>query len=268
MVAAGIKDVLETALCSHGERLPLLVAHRGGRNERDENTMGAFKTCYQNGLLGYETDFQLTADNQLVILHDDTLDRTTDGTGPLPTKTAAEIRLVRSKKSGEPLPFIEDFVAYFKDKRALHFELEMKASNPDLYPDDRLEFFCNLLYAGAQGLPKGTTTFSSFDERVLQTMRRLHPDARLSLIVGQPLTSEIILRAKELQVQVIDPVMNGTSRKLVREAQEAGFKLTGWPTLTREDYALGVVMGYDYLTTDIPVQLNAWIQETQARVKP
>lgn len=108
---------------------PRLLAHRGGKLEYDENTMSAFKACYEKGLRGFETDFQMTSDGRLVILHDEGLDRTTDGRGALAEMTADEILNVRTKQTRQPLPFVEDFVAYFKDKPDVFIELEMKTDN-------------------------------------------------------------------------------------------------------------------------------------------
>ena len=234
---------------------PRLLAHRGGAFEFDENTMGAFKACYEKGLRGFESDFRLTKDNRMVILHDDTLDRTTDGTGNVENMTADEVCKVRTKKSGEPLPFIEDYVAYFKDKPAVFAELEMKVSNKTLYPDDRLETYCRVLFEAVKELPPGTYCFTSFDTRILRKMKELYPDAPTGLIVGGGMGEKQIELAKELKVQQIGPIMDMTTRQAVRDAQKAGFKLTGWPTRSETDYALGMAMGYEHLTTDIPVRL-------------
>jgi glycerophosphoryl diester phosphodiesterase len=234
---------------------PRLLAHRGGAHEHDENTMGAFKACYEKGLRGFESDYRITKDDRIVILHDDMLNRTTDGTGNVEAMTADEVRKVRTKKSGEPLPFIEDYVAYFKDKPDVFAELEMKTGNKAFYSDERLAVYCDLLYAAAQGLPKGSYCFTSFDHRALRVMKQRHPDAPTGLIVGGALDEKQLALAQELGVRQIAPVMDKTTRKAVRDAQKAGFKLTGWPTVSEADYALGVAMGYDNLTTDIPVRL-------------
>jgi glycerophosphoryl diester phosphodiesterase len=234
---------------------PRLVSHRGGRLERDENVLGSFKTCYEKGLRGFETDFHMTADNKLLVLHDDTLDRTTDGTGTAALQSSDEIRKARSKQSGEPLPFVEDFVAYFKDKPGVFIELEMKTSNPKLYPPARLETYCRLLREAARKLPEGAYVFTSFDARVLRVMKRLYPDAPTGLITRAMDKKQIEL-ARELGVQQIAPDMFKTTPQAVRDAKKAGFKLTGWQVQSEADYALGVALGFDNLTTDIPVRLT------------
>ena len=249
-------SMIVAALVTGAADAPRLLAHRGGAHEYDENTMGAFKACHEKGLRGFESDFRMTKDSRIVILHDDTLERTTDGTGNVEHMTADEVRTVRTKKSGEPLPFIDDYVAFFKDKPDVFAELEMKTGNAALYPEERLETYCRILHEAAQALPPGSYCFTSFDHRVLRTMKRLFPDAPTGLIVGGALDEKQLAFAKELKVQQIAPIMDRTTRKAVRDAQKAGFKLTGWPTVNDADYALGVAMGYEHLTSDIPVRLH------------
>ena len=64
-----------------------LFSHRGGRMEHDENTLSAFQASYDAGYRGFETDIRMTRDGALVITHDSSLERTTDGTGTVEEKT-------------------------------------------------------------------------------------------------------------------------------------------------------------------------------------
>lgn len=81
----------------------LVFAHRGGAWEFDENTLAAFQGSYGKGLRGFETDVRMTKDGALVILHDDTLERTHNGTGRVEEMTAEELRPLKTKKSGQPV---------------------------------------------------------------------------------------------------------------------------------------------------------------------
>ena len=236
---------------------PRLLAHRGGAKEYDENSLGAFRACYEKGLRGFETDLRLTKDNALVILHDDKLERTTTGTGVVENLTADEVKALKLKKSGEPVPFALDLMGYFKDKPDIFIELEMKTGNTNLYTLARLETYCKALHEAAQStLPRGTYIFTSFDKRTLSTMKRLYPDADIGLIVGGGLDEKVIKTALELGCKRIAPTMDTTTRKAVRDAKKAGFGLTGWPTLSEADYKLGAALGFDCLTTDYPVKLH------------
>lgn len=245
---------------------PRLLAHRGGGKEYDENSLGAFKASYEKGLRGFETDIRLTKDNALVLLHDDKLERTTTGTGFIENLTADEVKALKLKKSGEPIPFAQDILTYLKDKPDIFIELEMKTGNTNLYTAARLETYCKVLHdAAVTTLPRGTYFFTSFDKRVLSTMKRLYPDADIGLIAGGALDEKVIKTALELGCKRVAPVMDKTCRKAVNDAKKAGLGLTGWPTLSEADYALGAAMGFDCLTTDYPVKLHESVKAGKLR---
>lgn len=258
--------VLLSAGMAGAGNAPRLLAHRGGAKEYDENSLGAFKACYEKGLRGFETDIRMTKDNALVILHDDKLERTTTGMGFVENLTADAVKTLKLKKSGEPIPFAQDLLNYFKDKPDIFIELEMKTGNTNLYTMARLETYCKTLHdAVTAALPRGTYYFTSFDKRALGTMKRLYPEADIGLIVGGALDEKVIKTALELGCKRVAPVMDKTCRKAVADARKAGLGLTGWPTLSESDYALGVALGFDCLTTDYPVKLHEGLTVKTAR---
>jgi glycerophosphoryl diester phosphodiesterase len=238
----------------------LLFAHRGGAHEFEENTMAAFRGTYEKGLRGFETDVRMTKDGELVILHDDSLDRTHNATGPVEHKTAAELRNVTTKKGGERFLFLEDLLKYLADKPGVYLELEMKTSNKELYPDARLEEFCRKLHAAATASqPKGSYyVFTSFDQRPLKIMKSIDENADLLLITGGPCNADIIKQALALGAKRIGCRMEGTSRAAVREAQKAGLRVNGWPGHTIQDYHLAVGLGVDCICSDIPLAVQAY----------
>ena len=71
---------------------PAIIAHRGGSSEAPENTLAAFRTAKDNGATGVEFDVDFTKDGRAVVIHDSTVDRTTDGSGPVNDFTFEEIR--------------------------------------------------------------------------------------------------------------------------------------------------------------------------------
>ena len=237
---------------------PLVMAHRGGAHEMEENTMAAFRTSYEKGIRGFETDVRMTKDGVFVILHDDSLDRTHTATGAVEAKTVAELQGVKSKKSSEKLLFLEEFLDYFADKPGVYLELEMKTSNKKLYPDDRIEEYCHKLHKIAEARkPKGSIyAFTSFDERPLKAVRALDEKAQTLFIAGKPLSPEFIQKAKSLKVNYIGCQLSGTSRTMVKEAQKQGFKVNCWPGHTVEDYYLSLGLGVNVHCTDIPLAIQ------------
>lgn len=238
----------------------ILYAHRGGSFEFEENTMEAFRTCYEKGLRGFETDVRMTKDGHLVLLHDDSLDRTHNATGPVEEKTAEELRSVRTKKKGLPLVFLDELLDYFADKPGVFLELEMKTSNKKLYPDARLDEYCRKLHAAAMARkPKGSWyVLTSFDDRPLKIVKSIDPNADLLYINGGPVTPEFVKKALDLGVKRIGCRMEGTSRNAVKAAQKAGLWVNGWPGHTLQDYHLAVGLGVDGICSDIPLAVQAY----------
>ncbi|WP_437186026.1 glycerophosphodiester phosphodiesterase [Planctomicrobium sp. SH668] len=232
----------------------LVYAHRGGAFEYEENTLSAIRTCYEKGIRGFEIDVRMTKDGELVVLHDDTLDRTHAGTGPVETKTAEEVRKIKTKK-GESFLFLTELLDYLADKPGVYLELEMKTSKPEVYTPEILETYCQKIYdLGTSRQPeKSIYTFTSFDDRPLKIIKKNHPEADILYITGGACTPEFVEKAVSLGAKRIGVRMEGTSRAMVKEAQKAGLKVNGWPGRNLEDYHLAVGLGVDCICTDIPM---------------
>ena len=241
---------------------PFHFAHRGGAHEFEENTLFAFKSCHEKGIRGYELDVRMTKDGELVVLHDDSLERTHQGSGPVEHLTADEARMIRSKKQNEPLLFLATLLDYLKDKPGMYVEFEMKTSNQELYPDSRIEEYVAKLHrAVTEFVPEGSTyLFTSFDQRPLKAIKQIDPKADIMLIKGGPLTPELLEAAKAIGSKRIAAKMEGTTRLAVKDAQKQGFIVTGWPGHTLDDYFLGLGLGVDAICSDVPVQVQNYIE--------
>ena len=91
---------------------PKVTAHRGGSDERPENTLDAFRNAVAIGADVVEFDVRSTADHRLVVLHDRTLDRTTNCTGTVYRLTFAQVRACRTNGNGQPVPTLEEVLDY------------------------------------------------------------------------------------------------------------------------------------------------------------
>lgn len=91
-----------------------VAAHRGDSYNCYENTMQAFQTAYETGVDMIETDVRLTADRQLVLIHDDSLGRTSDTKGPVKERTLAQLQQLNVGDEHTPLqiPTLEEFLAW------------------------------------------------------------------------------------------------------------------------------------------------------------
>jgi glycerophosphoryl diester phosphodiesterase len=101
---------------------PIAFAHRGGAAHAPENSWTAFEHAVKLGYAYLETDVRATSDGMLVAFHDRTLDRATDVSGPIGTRSYAEVAALRMAGS-EPIPLIEDLLGTWPDVR---FNIDLK----------------------------------------------------------------------------------------------------------------------------------------------
>lgn len=249
------------------EKTVQLFAHRAGAHERDENVLKSFQESYDKGLRGFETDIRITKDGELVVMHDATLDRTTNGKGVVEEMSADEIRKFKTKK-GNDILFLDELLVFLNKRPGLYVEFEMK-TNPKAYPQEKLEKYCDLLYKKVMAAkPAGSTyLLTSFDKRPLQYLKSKYTDVDMLFITSSPLTKEVIQETLDLGINRVGCNLGGTSRKDVQAAQAAGLLVSCWPGHTVKDFLLGVYLGCDYLCSDIPVEVLTFMKEKMPWVK-
>ena len=237
-----------------------LFSHRGGRMENDENTLKAFKASYDAGYRGFETDIRMTKDGELVITHDSSLERTTNGKGVVEDHTKTEIMQLQTKQ-GNKMIFLDELLVFLQDKKGLYVEFEMKTSPESLYPEDRLKEYCDKLYKKVmEKRPSDALyVFTSSDYRALRYLQSHYPGVDLLLITSKPCNAETIALCKAVGINRLGATMNGTSRESVQKAHKEGIIVSLWPGTSVEDFMLGAYLGCDYMCTDIPIQLKKWI---------
>lgn len=107
-------------------------AHRGASAKAPENTLSAFRLAHELGADGVELDVQLTADGHVVVIHDETLDRTTTGKGPVRDRTLKEVKSLDASYGvegflGEPVPTLEEVLALLRPT-GMSVNIELKNS--------------------------------------------------------------------------------------------------------------------------------------------
>lgn len=239
-----------------------VFSHRGGRMEHDENSIQAFRISYEAGYHGFETDIRMTRDGELVIMHDSSLERTSNGKGVVEEQTAAEIRQLKTK-GGNNILFLEELLDFLRDKPGLYVEFEMKTKPESLYPEDRLAVYCKKLYKAVTDKRPADATyvFTSSDYRPLRYLQSHYPGVDLLLITSKPCNDETIALCKTCGINRLGATMNGTSRESVQKAHQEGLIVSLWPGYSVDDFMLGAYLGCDYMCTDIPVGLKKWVTE-------
>ncbi len=160
-----------------------VYAHRGYSGKYPENTMLAFREAEKTGCDGIELDVQLTKDGEIVIIHDEKIDRTTDGCGYVKDYTLEELRkfnasAVKGDAYGfEPIPTLDEYCKWVKDTD-LVTNIEIKSG---VYYYEELEEK-TLAMVRKYGLEK-KVIFSSFNHTSITLLRRLAPDIPCGALV-------------------------------------------------------------------------------------
>jgi len=234
---------------------PLALAHRGHSIACPENTMAAFRAAIEAGLDAIESDVHLTSDGQLVMLHDETLDRTTDGHGPVIARTLREVlALDASGRSGdafrgERVPTLEQLLD-LAAASGIFLIIEVKGA-------DHAQALA-IATATAERLARrgelGRHLLSSFDHEALGAVRRRHPTLDVAPDrlpeVGHLPPNAVVAQAQAIGARVMQVLHTEISRELVEAHHAAGIALWSWTINTPEEIAASQAMGCDGLMGD------------------
>lgn len=206
------------------------AAHRGLSSEHPENTLPAFEAAVAAGFPALEMDLRLTRDGHVVILHDATLSRTTDGEGEV---ADLDLREAQAFATGAgPVPTLEALLDRLRGWGGL-LNLEVKAP-------EALE---GTLRLARERIP-GRFQVSSMLPGVLLEARDLDAQAPLALIPLGPVEGEDWEMAREAECQWVNVDQSFLDPATVAQAREAGMKVGAWtvndPERARELSALGV----------------------------
>lgn len=160
-------------------------AHRGCSQRYPENTITSFKKAaelFKKGLAGIELDIQLTKDGQIVVIHDERIDRTTDGYGFVRDYTLDELKTFHihtGKAEPEYIPTIEEVLDQLQDKMKLGMKLNIELKN-GVYPYPEMEEKI-IEVVKRRGLEE-QIVWSSFSAKSLEKVRGLLPDAEIGIL--------------------------------------------------------------------------------------
>jgi glycerophosphoryl diester phosphodiesterase len=238
-----------------GEIYPvLLIAHRGASGHAPENTLAAFKKAVVLGTNFIETDLQLTRDARLVAIHDDTVDRTTNGKGAVHDMTLAELRRLDagswfgSEFAGERIPTLDEITAFAK-KHDVVFYLEMK---PGASWGGEHALIGGLRESGEIA----RTVVISFDSGILAGVRKIEPTLMTGLLydgqIEEPLDCAVQVGARQLAVRgdLVTPQM-------ISEAKKRDLQVVCWTVNYAAHMRVLMSAGVDGIMSDYPDRLVA-----------
>jgi glycerophosphoryl diester phosphodiesterase len=231
------------------DRYVLNIAHRGASGRFPENTLRAFAAAINDGAQMCELDIQLSRDGSLVVIHDDTVERTTDGRGAVRSMTLDELRRLDAgvrfgrEFKGERIPTLEEVMALADGRCGLNIELKSAGVEREV---------CKLIVAH-----KALTTamVSSFDWEALATVRDIEPRVRIGLLASRgPL--RLFEAAVELKAESVNPKANIVTEELCSAAHRHNLTVYTWTVDERAEMRRLIACGVDGIMTNYPERLR------------
>lgn len=230
-------------------------AHRGASGwdvqYAPENTMPAFEKAVAMGADGIELDVQFTRDGEIVICHDERIDRTSDGSGWLKDYTLAELKRFNFSKTHPEygfveIPTLEELLALVRAKGTLTVNIELKTGL--IYYDGLEEKTVNM--ARRMGMAQ-QIIYSSFNHYSLQKLRQIDSDASIGLLCGADFI-DLPDYPGRFGAMAIHPAFRIVTDDYIARCHEAGLAVHVWTVDAKADMKRLCDMGVDAFVTDCP----------------
>jgi glycerophosphoryl diester phosphodiesterase len=231
-------------------RRPLLIGHRGYPARYPENTLAAFTGAMDAGCDMIELDVTLTRDRRVVVIHDDTLDRTTNGSGPVRDRTVEEMRTLDAgswfapRFAAERVPLLDEVIALTAGRCMLNIEIKESAFEEG-YPPDAIEHQVAELVKTGGAMDR--VIVSSFDRRILERLARMPAPPALAFISDAGADPEVMGVLRTIKAFSWHPRRTVLTREQVERVHAEGMKIYPWTINTRSEADALLQLGVDGL---------------------
>jgi glycerophosphoryl diester phosphodiesterase len=241
---------------------PLMIAHAACKGHAPENTLAGIRAALAMGVDAIEIDVHATRDGVPVLMHDATVDRTTDGSGAVHEMTLAEIRALDAggdafdgRFRGEPVPTLADVLEL--TRRTCLLVVEIKASEIER---EVAEVVRRLDAAGS-------AMVWSFRSEVVAAWRELMPEVPAAQLTGEAIRDlrALLNDTVRRNAQAISISGAAISPELVHAARLRGLTVYTWTVDEPEEQARVAAAGVDGIVTNVPDVLRATLQRTGIR---
>lgn len=233
---------------------PVVIAHRGASADAPENTIAAFELALEQGADGIELDVHLSADGQPVVIHDFTLERTTDGAGPVGGHRVRELKRLdaggwRDRRfRGQRVQTLQEVLERFRDRA--RFWIELKGGSA-LYPgiEERVISMVEIYDVVDRVLVQ------SVDHAAITRLRMLNREISVGALLTQAPLDPALLRPEA--VSAICPGAHVLTAELLADIRRAGLDCYVWTVNEPAQMDRLVAWGVSGIITDRPGLLRA-----------
>ncbi len=230
-----------------------VFAHRGASGDYPENTMLAFEKAVQSGAHGIENDVHLSADGEVMIIHDESLLRTAGIDKPVYALTRSELEKTSAGKTKDdafgftPIPSLDEYLSFMEGHRGMITNIELKTA-PVYYPGIEEKV---LDLVARHGL-EDNVIYSSFNWLSVIKVKRINPSARIGLLFGGMPLYRLGVIMRELDVDCMHPAFADINADIVRGLHEEGRTVNTWTVNEEEDIRRMVDIGVDGIISNYP----------------
>ena len=237
------------------------IAHRGASSYAPENTKAAFDLAIEMGVKHIELDVHSSKDNHLVVIHDDTLDRTTNGQGNVKDFTLKELQSLDAgswfseKYSNENICTLEEIISKYAESTHLHIEIKGRTLN-------LAQKTCTLIRSLEA---TDMVTITSFWKDSLVETKNFAPEMKTGWLVpmgpGSKWDNEMVDISKKYKFDQICPRAELVTKTLVSNLHREGFEVRCHGVFTEDLMRSVVSSGADGMTFNIPDKLNTYLNQ-------
>lgn len=229
----------------------LRVGHRGAKGHAPENTLASFNLAVQMGVQAVETDVHFSRDGEIVLIHDHTVDRTTDGHGFVKELTVAQLKELDAgawyggQFAGERILTLAEFLAWAHGQN-VGVALEVK-NGPIYYPGIAEKTL--RLVREYEMLDKAILI--SFDHFVVREAKMIEPRVATGILYAGRLVDPVAA-ARAAGADSLNPAWAFVTPDLVQQAHDAGLAVSPWCPNDLESLRYLDALGVDSIGTDYP----------------
>ncbi len=237
----------------------VVTAHRGASGAAPENTIAAIEKAIECGAHYAEMDVHQTKDGQVVLMHDNSVDRTTGGTGDVWDLTLEELQGLEAGSwfgeefRGEPIPTLREVIRLARGKIRLNIEIKVSTEEPriagmvvDIIRDERFENECMV---------------TSFSRETVEEVKRLAPDIRTGFIFGKDYTEDVF----EGEWEILSCNQEIVNENFVARAKSARKGVHVWTVNNEIAMTRLIRLGVDGIITNYPDLLFEVLLSVQIR---
>ena len=242
---------------------PIIIAHRGFSSENPENTIKSFQASVNAGFNYIELDIHLTADSEIVVMHDETVDRTTDGTGEIKDLSLEQIKKLDAgswfgdTSLKEEVPTLEEVLIKFRNK--VHIFIEIKSEEKELLTSLR-NLLESLKWINDQDFDKSEErlripgiSIISFLPAPLILSSQIFPELDHGLLITTA-SDDLIAWCVTHSMVGIFPYVGSINKNFIQKAHDSGLYVGAWGFENPKQLSAVNGLGLDGVTVDWPIK--------------